>query len=72
MASGFYREVELMKPQQKDNKIKDKYNEIEGTKKVESDDMMFYYFRTPCRSRFIRLYFRGSQKTPLELKFLTL
>jgi hypothetical protein len=41
MASGFYREVELMKPQQKDNKIKDKYNEIEGTKKVESDDMMF-------------------------------
>ena len=41
MASGFYREVELMKPQQKDNKIQDKYNELEGTKKVESDDMMF-------------------------------
>ena len=41
MASGFYREVELMKPQPKDNRIKDKYNELEGTKRVETDDMMY-------------------------------
>ena len=41
MASGFYREIELLKPQEKDNKIQDKYRELEGTKKVESDDMMY-------------------------------
>ena len=41
MASGFYREVELMKPQTKDDTIKDKYRSLEGTKKTETDDMMY-------------------------------
>ena len=41
MASGFYREVDLMKPAEKDNKIQDKYNEIDGVKKVESTDMLY-------------------------------
>ena len=41
MASGFYREVDLLKPETKDNKIKDKYNELEGTKRVESNDLMY-------------------------------
>jgi hypothetical protein len=41
MSSGFYREIDLMKPETKDNKIKDKYNELEGTKKVESNDMVY-------------------------------
>jgi len=41
MASGFYREVDLMKPTEKDNKIQDKYNEIDGVKKVESTDMLY-------------------------------
>ena len=41
MASGFYREVELMKPETKDDTIKDKYRSLEGTKKTETDDMMY-------------------------------
>ena len=41
MASGFYREVELMKPQTKDDTIKDKYRSLEGTKRTETDDMMY-------------------------------
>ena len=41
MASGFYREVDLMKPTNKDNKVQDKYNEIDGVKKVESSDMLY-------------------------------
>ena len=41
MASGFYREVELMKPQTKDDTIKDKYRSLEGTRKTETDDMMY-------------------------------
>jgi len=41
MAAGFYREVDLMKPQEKDNKIQDKYNQLEGVKKVESTDYIY-------------------------------
>ena len=41
MATGFYKEVELMKPEKKDNKIKDKYNELEGVKAVETNDYIY-------------------------------
>jgi hypothetical protein len=41
MASGFYRQVDLMKPQKKDNKIQDKYNELEGVKPVETNDYIY-------------------------------
>ena len=41
MASGFYRQVDLMKPQKKDNKIQDKYNELEGVKSVETNDYIY-------------------------------
>jgi len=41
MAAGFYREVDLMKPQKKENKIQDKYNELEGIKPVESKDYIY-------------------------------
>src|SRR5210317_400208 len=41
MAAGFYREVDLMKPQKKENKIQDKYNELEGIKAVESKDYIY-------------------------------
>jgi hypothetical protein len=55
MASGFYREVDLMKPEKKENKIQDKYNELEGIKKVESDDSDYQYnvLETARRFRFI-------------------
>jgi hypothetical protein len=43
MASGFYREVDLMKPEKKENKIQDKYNELEGIKPVETS-LGFYGF----------------------------
>jgi len=41
MAAGFYKEVDLMKPEKKDNKIQDKYNELEGIKPVESKDYIY-------------------------------
>jgi len=41
MAAGFYRQVDLMKPQKKENKIQDKYNELEGIKPVESKDYIY-------------------------------
>ena len=41
MASGFYREIELLKPQDKQNKIQDKYDSLEGLKKVESSDVLY-------------------------------
>ena len=41
MATGFYREVELMKPEKKENKIQDKYNELEGVKPVETNDYIY-------------------------------
>jgi hypothetical protein len=41
MAAGFYRQVDLMKPQKKENKIQDKYNELEGIKAVESKDYIY-------------------------------
>ena len=41
MASGFYREVDLMKPAKKENKIQDKYNELEGIKAVETKDYIY-------------------------------
>jgi hypothetical protein len=41
MASGFYREVDLMKPEKKENKIQDKYNELEGIKPVETSDYQY-------------------------------
>jgi hypothetical protein len=41
MAAGFYREVDLMKPQKKENKIQDKYNELEGIKPVETKDYIY-------------------------------
>jgi hypothetical protein len=41
MSSGFYREVELQKPQKKDNKIQDKYNELEGIKPVQTNDSIY-------------------------------
>src|SRR6056300_1011176 len=41
LAAGFYREVDLMKPQKKENKIQDKYNELEGIKAVESKDYIY-------------------------------
>jgi hypothetical protein len=41
MASGFYRTVDLLKPEKKDNKIQDKYNEIEGIKPVETKDSIY-------------------------------
>ena len=41
MASGFYREIELLKPQDKQDKIQDKYDSLEGLKKVESSDVLY-------------------------------
>ena len=41
MASGFYMEVDLMKPQRKEDKIQDKYNELEGIKAVETNDYIY-------------------------------
>ena len=41
MASGFYREIDLMKPEKKENKIQDKYNELEGVKPVETNDYIY-------------------------------
>ena len=41
MASGFYMEVDLMKPQKKEDKIQDKYNELEGIKPVETNDYIY-------------------------------
>jgi len=41
MSSGFYKEVELQKPQKKDNKIQDKYNELEGIKPVQTNDSIY-------------------------------
>jgi len=41
MAAGFYRQVDLMKPQKKENKIQDKYNELEGIKPVETKDYIY-------------------------------
>jgi chaperonin GroES len=41
MASGLYMEVDLMKPQKKEDKIQDKYNELEGIKPVETDDYIY-------------------------------
>ena len=41
MSSGFYREVELQKPQKKDDKVQDKYNELEGIKAVQTTDSIY-------------------------------
>ena len=41
MATGFYKEVDLMKPEKKENKIQDKYNELEGVKPVETNDYIY-------------------------------
>ena len=41
MASGFYREVELQKPQKKDDRVQDKYNELEGIKAVQTKDSIY-------------------------------
>jgi hypothetical protein len=41
MASGFYREIDLMKPEKKENKIQDKYNELDGVKPVETNDYIY-------------------------------
>ena len=41
MASGFYREIDLMKPEKKENKIQDKYNELDGIKPVETNDYIY-------------------------------
>ena len=41
MASGFYREIDLMKPQKKDDKVQDKYNELEGIKPVQTKDSIY-------------------------------
>ena len=41
MASGFYMEVDLMKPERKENKIQDKYNELEGIKPVLTNDYIY-------------------------------
>ena len=41
MAAGFYKEVDLMKPEKKDNKIQDKYNELEGIKPVDTKDFIY-------------------------------
>ena len=41
MAAGFYKEVDLMKPEKKDNKIQDKYNELEGIKPVDTNDFIY-------------------------------
>jgi chaperonin GroES len=41
MASGFYMEVDLMKPQKKEDKIQEKYNELEGIKPVETNDYIY-------------------------------
>ena len=41
IASGFYMEVDLMKPQKKEDKIQDKYNELEGIKPVETNDYIY-------------------------------
>jgi hypothetical protein len=41
MASGFYREIDLLKPEAKDNKIQDKYDQLEGVKRVESTDAQY-------------------------------
>ncbi len=41
MASGFYMDVDLMKPQKKEDKIQDKYNELEGIKPVETNDYIY-------------------------------
>jgi len=46
MAAGFYREIDLMRPKKEDNKIKDKYNELEGIKPVETTDMMYNVLET--------------------------
>ena len=41
MSSGFYSEVELQKPQKKDDKVQDKYNELEGIKAVQTTDSIY-------------------------------
>ena len=41
MASGFYREIELQKPQKKDDRVQDKYNELEGIKAVQTKDSIY-------------------------------
>jgi hypothetical protein len=41
MATGFYREIDLLKPEIKDNKIQDKYDQLEGIKRVESTDLQY-------------------------------
>jgi len=41
MASGFYREIDLMKPQKKEDKVQDKYNELEGIKPVQTKDSIY-------------------------------
>jgi len=41
MASGFYREVELQKPQKKDDKVQEKYNQLEGIKPVQAQDSIY-------------------------------
>ena len=41
MASGFYREVELQKPQKKEDKVQEKYNQLEGIKPVQAQDSIY-------------------------------